>query len=94
MYGWALPLFAIAAGFVSFASPCSIPLVPGYLSYVSAIPTADLADGPMTVMCGHGERAMTAASLLAHRGRHDVIVLDGGPDTWANATGLPLVTGP
>ena len=44
MYGWALPLFAVAAGFVSFASPCCIPLVPGYLSYVSAIPTADLGD--------------------------------------------------
>ncbi|MEZ5229038.1 MAG: rhodanese-like domain-containing protein [Acidimicrobiales bacterium] len=37
--------------------------------------------GPVTVMCGHGERAMTGASLLAARGVHDVVVLDGGPDT-------------
>lgn len=32
----ALPL-AIFAGFVSFASPCVLPLVPGYLSYVTGV---------------------------------------------------------
>jgi hydroxyacylglutathione hydrolase len=47
-------------------------------------------DGQLTVMCGHGERAMTAASLLAATGRRDVTVFDGGPDTWANSTGRPL----
>ena len=26
---------ALAAGFVSFASPCALALVPGYLSFVS-----------------------------------------------------------
>jgi rhodanese-related sulfurtransferase len=45
-------------------------------------------------MCGHGERAMTAASILAARGRSDVSVLDGGPDTWSAATGLPLTVAP
>jgi cytochrome c-type biogenesis protein len=28
---------SIAAGFVSFASPCVVPLVPGYLSYLAAV---------------------------------------------------------
>lgn len=37
-----LPLLAIVAGFVSFSSPCCLPLVPGYLSYVSALPVAEL----------------------------------------------------
>jgi hydroxyacylglutathione hydrolase len=46
-----------------------------------------LPDGPLTVMCGHGERAMTAASLLARRGRADLAVLVGGVDDWADATG-------
>jgi hydroxyacylglutathione hydrolase len=46
-----------------------------------------LPDGPLTVMCGHGERAMTAASLLAGRGRADLAVLVGGVDDWADATG-------
>lgn len=49
--------------------------------------------GPLTVMCGHGERAMTGASLLVRRGHHDVVVLDGGPNTWAAATGQPLAVG-
>jgi hydroxyacylglutathione hydrolase len=42
---------------------------------VEAVP-----DGPVVVHCGHGERAMTAASLLARAGRRDVAVLAGGPD--------------
>ena len=45
------------------------------------------------VMCGHGERAMGAASLLARVGRPDVAVLVGGPEDWARATGRPLATG-
>lgn len=42
--------------------------------------TSAFSSGPMTVMCGHGERAMTAASLLARLGRRDLSVLLGGPD--------------
>ena len=57
------------------------------------IPTVALPKGSLTVMCGHGERAMTGASLLARRGRSDVVVLDGGPDTWSSATGDALETG-
>lgn len=37
-----LAFLAIAAGLLSFASPCCLPLVPGYLSYVSAIPVTSL----------------------------------------------------
>jgi glyoxylase-like metal-dependent hydrolase (beta-lactamase superfamily II)/rhodanese-related sulfurtransferase len=50
-----------------------------------------LSDGPLTVTCGHGERAMTAASLLAATGRRDLSVLAGGPEDWAAATGRALV---
>ncbi|GAW49735.1 MULTISPECIES: cytochrome c biogenesis CcdA family protein [unclassified Nocardioides] len=34
-------LLAIAAGLVSFLSPCCLPLVPGYLSYVAGISGAE-----------------------------------------------------
>jgi cytochrome c-type biogenesis protein len=34
---------AIAAGAISFASPCVLPLVPGYLSMVSGLSAAELA---------------------------------------------------
>lgn len=39
----ALPV-ALVAGFVSFASPCVLPLVPGYLGYVGGMTGADLAE--------------------------------------------------
>ena len=54
---------------------------------VDAVP-----DGPITLMCGHGERAMTGASLLAAAGRHDISVMVGGPDDWARIAGQPLAT--
>jgi rhodanese-related sulfurtransferase/glyoxylase-like metal-dependent hydrolase (beta-lactamase superfamily II) len=46
------------------------------------------------VMCGHGERAMTAASLLARAGHTGLAVLAGGAQDWAAATGRPLQEGP
>jgi hydroxyacylglutathione hydrolase len=52
--------------------------------------TFDVAEGPLTIMCGHGERAMTGASILAARGRRGVRVLSGGPADWATHTGQPL----
>jgi glyoxylase-like metal-dependent hydrolase (beta-lactamase superfamily II)/rhodanese-related sulfurtransferase len=57
---------------------------------LGAITSADLPAGRLTLMCGHGERAMTAASLLARQGRTDTAVAIGGPDDWAAATGKPL----
>jgi rhodanese-related sulfurtransferase len=51
---------------------------------------ADLPSGPVAVMCGHGERAMTGASLLERAGRRDLTVLLGGADDWSKSTGRPL----
>jgi cytochrome c-type biogenesis protein len=42
--GVGIPL-AIAAGFVSFLSPCVLPLVPGYLSTVVGVTPVDLKEG-------------------------------------------------
>ncbi|MFD8675329.1 cytochrome c biogenesis CcdA family protein [Streptomyces seoulensis] len=39
----ALPV-AVLGGLVSFFSPCVLPLVPGYLSYVTGVTGTDLAD--------------------------------------------------
>ncbi|GAA0672088.1 MBL fold metallo-hydrolase [Kitasatospora atroaurantiaca] len=52
----------------------------------------EVGDG-VVVMCGHGERAMTAASLLAARGARDLAVLVGGAQDWAAATGRRLEDG-
>jgi cytochrome c-type biogenesis protein len=55
---------AVTAGAVSFASPCVLPLVPGYLSYVTGMSAVDAADEP--VAHRHRVRARTAlgASLF------------------------------
>jgi hydroxyacylglutathione hydrolase len=42
-------------------------------------PTEEVPDTSLLVHCGHGERAMSAASLLRRAGHDDVAVLAGGP---------------
>jgi glyoxylase-like metal-dependent hydrolase (beta-lactamase superfamily II)/rhodanese-related sulfurtransferase len=48
---------------------------------------------PAVTMCGHGERATTAASVLERAGHTAVAILPGGPGDWADATGLLLERG-
>ncbi len=50
-------------------------------------------DGPVQTACGHGERAATAASLLAAAGRQDVTIVRGSPGDWATANGIALEVG-
>lgn len=52
----AIPV-ALAAGLVSFFSPCLVPLLPGYLSYVSGLSGADL-------QAERRGRVMTGAALF------------------------------
>jgi cytochrome c-type biogenesis protein len=56
-----LPL-AAAAGLVSFLSPCVLPLVPGYLSYVAGLTGVDLADP--SEEDSHRWRVLLGASLF------------------------------
>lgn len=53
---------ALAAGAVSFASPCCLPLVPGYLAYLAGLVGADApgTDGPR----GVGRWRVAGAALL------------------------------
>jgi hydroxyacylglutathione hydrolase len=57
---------------------------------LGSIRGANLSRAPLTVMCGHGERAMTAASLLRPNSTCELRVLLGGPDDWATLTGRKL----
>ncbi|QBS44865.1 rhodanese-like domain-containing protein [Nocardia sp. CS682] len=52
----------------------------------------ELPDGPVIVMCGHGERAMAAASILEAAGKTDVRVLAGHPADYARVHGQELLT--
>jgi hydroxyacylglutathione hydrolase len=51
---------------------------------------AEVTGRPVVAMCGHGERAATAASVLERAGHTGVAVLPGGPPDWAEATGRGL----
>jgi cytochrome c-type biogenesis protein len=57
---------AFLAGMVSFASPCCVPLVPGYLSYLAGISGADVpATGPVGTRVDTGGRwRVTGAAVL------------------------------
>ncbi len=57
MEALALPVLAVVAGVVSFNSPCCLPLVPGYVSYVSGLPVSELDDA-------QARRVTLRASLL------------------------------
>ncbi|MFR9753769.1 cytochrome c biogenesis CcdA family protein [Nocardia sp. 004] len=53
----------LLAGLVSFASPCVVPLVPGYLSYLAGLVGAEAP--PATVAEAAGARAVPAGSAGA-----------------------------
>jgi hydroxyacylglutathione hydrolase len=68
--------------------------VPGAINVeLGSLAQTPVPDGPMTVMCGHGERAMSGASILTARNHRDVSVLAGGPDTWSEWSGRPPTVG-
>ncbi|MET9727132.1 cytochrome c biogenesis CcdA family protein [Streptomyces zaomyceticus] len=60
---------ALLAGLVSFFSPCVLPLVPGYLSYVTGVSGTDLAESR--------RGRMTAGALLFVLGFSAVFVSGG-----------------
>ncbi len=67
--GVGIPL-ALAAGLVSFLSPCVLPLVPGYLSTVIGVTPADLQDGV-------GARRVLVPSLLFIASFSSIFILLG-----------------
>jgi cytochrome c-type biogenesis protein len=61
---------ALAAGFVSFASPCVLPLVPGYLSFVTGLTGEAIAGGVNTgTGNGHAGSSASVSTRLRTRGR-------------------------
>jgi len=84
---------AVLAGLVSFASPCVLPLVPGYLSYVTGLAGADLQDGA-------GRRGRIVAGVLLFIGGFTavftltgVLVASAGSRLLAHARTVELVIG-
>jgi hydroxyacylglutathione hydrolase len=68
--------------------PGAVPMELGALAEDPTVATRRA--GPVTVMCSHGQRAMTAASLLERAGHENLRVARGGPQDWQRATGRAL----
>ncbi len=76
--GVGIPL-ALAAGLVSFLSPCVLPLVPGYLSTVIGVTPADLKEGV-------GARRVLVPSLLFIASFSTIFILLGMSATVIGST--------
>jgi cytochrome c-type biogenesis protein len=76
--GVGIPL-ALAAGLVSFLSPCVLPLVPGYLSTVIGVTPADLKEGV-------GPRRVLVPSLLFIASFSSIFILLGMSATVIGST--------
>jgi cytochrome c-type biogenesis protein len=78
----AIPV-ALLAGFLSFVSPCTLPMLPGYLSYATGLSGADLASGDVR------RSRMLSGALLFVAGFSVVFVLlglgIGGISQWLQA---------
>jgi cytochrome c-type biogenesis protein len=64
LLAWWAPLLAFAAGLVAFASPCVLPLVPGYLSFVTAASRPRGADGGATAVAVSRRARLTPMLLF------------------------------
>ena len=60
---------AVVAGFVSFASPCVLPLVPGYVGYVSGWAASNAGVNALPGGAAPGTRAAGAPSVARGRAR-------------------------
>jgi cytochrome c-type biogenesis protein len=75
-------LIVFSAGLLSFLSPCVLPLIPGYIAFVTGISVADLTDQ------GGSRRKMAYAmfgSFLFVLGFSAVFVALGATATWLGA---------
>ncbi|MBW8805619.1 MAG: cytochrome c biogenesis protein CcdA [Catenulisporales bacterium] len=70
----AVPI-ALAAGLISFLSPCVLPLVPGYLSYVTGLTGVDLGDQSLDEVARAKRGRMILGALLFVLGFSVVFVL-------------------
>jgi cytochrome c-type biogenesis protein len=72
-------LMAFAAGLVSFLSPCVLPLIPGYISFVSGVSLEDMTDA---TRASRIKAALMAKSFLFVLGFSAVFILLGASATW------------
>ena len=57
-------LAAFGAGILSFISPCVLPLIPGYLSYISGLSLDEMRGGPVAGGAGGAAVALAAPTAV------------------------------
>jgi cytochrome c-type biogenesis protein len=67
---------ALLAGFISFASPCVVPLVPGYLAYLAGLVGAEAPRVEANEPAKQGRWRVAGASLLFVLGASDALFLN------------------
>src|SRR5699024_5352325 len=73
---------ALAAGVISFASPCVVPLVPGYLAYLAALVGADTPGVTSERQSGRRRFAVVGATALFVAGFTVVLTIGLGGVVW------------
>ena len=74
---------AFAAGLISFLSPCVLPLVPGYLSFISGVSFAEIREKKEnTPFLSKEKRIIIYNSIFFIIGFSTVFILLGASATW------------
>lgn len=83
MIGEVSILMAFAAGLISFLSPCVLPLIPGYISFISGVTLSDVkaADAGPTFL-NRGHRGILLYSVFFILGFTAVFTILGATATW------------
>ena len=76
-------LTAVGAGVLSFLSPCVLPLVPGYISFVSGASLSDLAEGVADADSASRRRRVIINTIAFVLGFSIVFVAMGASATYA-----------
>jgi len=77
---------AFVAGLISFLSPCVLPLVPGYISFVSGVTFTEIKEKkPIPAFLNREKRIVLFNSLFFVAGFSMVFVLLGATATWIGA---------
>lgn len=85
-------LLALAAGLVSFASPCVVPLVPGYLSYLAGLVGAETAERAARVDSPRGAAGYDAVPGAVAVTPHRLPAADDAAPAAASSS--PVAVGP
>jgi cytochrome c-type biogenesis protein len=74
---------AFAAGLISFLSPCVLPLVPGYVSFISGVSFSEIRDRDHGfAFLSQEKKALLLNSILFIAGFSTVFILMGATATW------------